>query len=122
MGQGLTGWLTPEGEFHTCLFGNHHELAYEFMNNEELRKEQTKARLHDSLYQHEDEFLRRVKAFIPMGVDPQSNDSYLHMPIDEKTCEPMVTEQQKRWFKDHFEEFTVIQQSVVAGWLEDLFE
>jgi hypothetical protein len=117
---GKTGWLTPEGVFHECNYGEHHILAYRFMENEELQKEQARARLENSIYQHSDEFLRRIKSYIPMGVEPGGGYSYLFLPICEKTYEPLVTDAQRRWFRDNIHLLTDHQRSEVLKWLEDL--
>lgn len=116
---GKTGWLTPEGIFHECNYGQHRILARVFMQDEELRAKQVFARNEDSLQQFDEEFLRRSLSYIPMGTQLGGWDAYLHFNIDKKIYEAIVTDSQIDWFKENYKFLHIKQKEQVQNWLDE---
>jgi hypothetical protein len=102
---GFTGWLDPKGVFHPCKYGEHNILAQEVIES-------------DLPYDSYDK-LKEQKHYIPMGVSPNSSESYVFIHIDEKLLEPIITKEQIQWFKEHFNEFDNGQKTMVYDWLEE---
>lgn len=122
LNNGLTGWLTPEGEFIPCDYGKHHEFANLFMQNAKYYAEKAQASIDRSLLQHNDEFLRRVKSYIPMGVQPGGSSSYIHFHIDPAKLEAVVTDEQVEWFRANFNLLTDEQKKQVTDWVSGVDE
>lgn len=105
---GLTGWLDPKGVFHPCKYGEHNILAQEVMDS-------------DLPYQSYEK-LKEQKHYIPMGVSPDSSDSYVFIHIDQTSLEPVITKEQIQWFKTNFNELDRGQKLMVFDWLEEELE
>ncbi|MFE8701044.1 hypothetical protein ACFYKX_10535 [Cytobacillus sp. FJAT-54145] len=103
---GLSGWLDPEGQFHPCSYGRHHEFAQDEM--ERL------ANLGDYPYESVDQL--RERSYIPMG--GSSTGWYVFLPINHETYKPMVSKAQYAWFQTHWHELDAEQQEMVSDWLE----
>lgn len=85
---GLSGWLSPTGEFHPCEHGEHWKFASQIM-------EQDKDTLHHMQY-------------VSMGSVGNYFQTYSHLfiPID-----GLTTEQQK-WFEKHYPYLDVEQKKI----------
>jgi hypothetical protein len=70
---GLTGWLSPEGEFRESEYGHHHELANSLL---------------------EQDVIEDKDKFIGMGSKGINHEelSYIYSPFE-------LTEQQEEWFQ-----------------------
>ena len=98
---GLTGWLDPQGVFHPCEYGKHNEFAMEIV---------------DSYGAYEQ---LKTQFYIPMGADFDEDKSYVFINIDHDKLEPLITDEQKKWFDDNFERLAKGQQQMVSDWLYD---
>jgi hypothetical protein len=101
--KGLTGWLDPEGIFHPCDYGEHSIFAQEVID--------------DYPYSAYDR-LRYEKFFIPMGSLWDESRSYVFINIDEKIIEPIITEEQRKWFVENFNKLDLGQKEMVSDWLD----
>lgn len=90
---GLSGWLTPNGEFYMCNHGEHWKFAKENFNN-------AKEELHDLDY-------------ISMGSVGYEFNKYSHLSI------PLngLTEEQRQWFNVNYRYLDVEQKQIYEKYL-----
>lgn len=100
--KGLTGWLDPKGVFHPCEYGEHRYFAEEIINDYPFTS-------YDRL--------REEKLFIPMGSMWNEKDSYVFLNIDQKKLEPILTDEQRKWFDDNLDRLDEGQKQMVSDWL-----
>lgn len=119
-GNGLTGWLTPEGEFLVCEYGKHQEVANIIVKEGKMYADKLRAIQSDKhpLLQFNDVFLKRSKSYIAIGVQPGGKNSFLELPIDHMTKEVRITREQIRWFHEKYNELTAEQQKILIAWVE----
>lgn len=121
--EGLTGWLSPRGEFYECEYGRHHELARDLIDgyvDEELGSE-----LSDGVFGISRELGSLVGArsglellsWVPMGVHASGSDpgrDYLFIKYDVG-----VTEDQLEWFELNRDRLSVSQYGFVDEYVDD---
>lgn len=119
-GQRLTGWLTPDGVFLACEYGKHLEMANVIVNKGRMHADKQRANQVDKhpLLQFNDVFLRRVKCYIPLGVQLYGGNSFLDLHIDRENNKAHITDAQIRWFRDNYDKLTVEQQKMLIKWVE----
>jgi hypothetical protein len=105
---GLTGWLTPDGNFIECEYGNHSEIAKEIMRVEEdlrIRRILKGIKFDDKALK---EFL-----FVPMGSKGEGFEgcSYIFIPTEGR-----FTDFQMIWLKENYSNLDEIQQSLLDKW------
>ncbi|KLA07118.1 hypothetical protein B4086_5594 [Bacillus cereus] len=117
MGKGMTGWLSPEGVFHPCEYGEHSELANETVwGSETLRKERARITYEQGSVAHEQEVLKEL-LWIPMGIPrwgSQENMDYLFVSYKGSTAE------QDKWLKENYQELSEPQQKMLNEHYEDM--
>lgn len=101
--KGLTGWLDPKGVFHPCEYGEHRYFAEEIIGDYPFTS-------YDRL--------RDEKFYIPMGTN-FNDDGYVFLSIDKDKLEPIITDEQKKWFDENFKRLDKGQQRMVGDWLYD---
>jgi hypothetical protein len=119
MGEGLTGWLSPQGEFFPCEYGEHSYLASEIFDTHENSNQMKRERINISnekrgILPH-DETLKEM-LWIPMGTPKWgSNPSkdYLFIPFTGRT-EPQI-----KWFEDNYDKLSETQQEMLKEHIED---
>lgn len=124
MNEGMTGWLSPEGQFHPCGYGEHYDLASELVQ-EHVNKEEVKEKRKETFENTgrpitSERGLLELMTWIPMGVPKwgsQPSKDYLF--INYKVG---VTENQKKWFEENKDTLSVTQLQMVREALEDLDE
>ena len=67
----LSGWVSPDGTFDDCLYGEHAFLAREYVVEQDLRSELAEAR--EQYRESAKDFLIRVKKYILLDC-PACND------------------------------------------------
>lgn len=122
MNKGLTGWLSAEGEFFPCGYGQHYELAIDIIN-EQIRKdvvEKTRKEHYEKtneIVQSERQLLE-LMTWIPMGI-PKSGShptkDYLYISYDVG-----ITAKQKEWFQKNQNKLSLTQIKLLQEALEDL--
>lgn len=90
---GLSGWLTPNGEFYKCEHGEHWKFANEYLN-------------------HDKDGLQELQ-YISMGSIGYDfeKSSHLFMPRDG------LTEEQNNWFKTNYKYLDEEQKKIIDNFL-----
>ena len=92
----LSGWLSPQGEFFECNWGEHENWAGDIViKNEILRKERKNFRIEGGSDYYKDFLIQRKNYCL---LDNPSNDG--HLSISFKTGR--LSKAQKEWFTDYF--------------------
>lgn len=116
MGKGLTGWLSPNGDFYPCNYGEHNELAsvtYE-NNREKLKAVRAEISYERGRVVDAHTVLREVM-WIPMGSSGQGSTTLMdYVFVSYKG----MTEEQIAWFKNNFNDLSPAQQEMVEDYLE----
>lgn len=102
---GLTGWLSPKGEFLPCKHGEHYVLAQEVTHSDFPYSSYNK--------------LKEQLHYIPMGVNNDPDKSYVFIHIDSNAQEPIITNEQIKWFEENMQLLDKGQKEMVMDWLED---
>lgn len=120
--EGLSGWLSPIGEFHPCEYGEHSNLANEIMDGKRSSPEVVQA--HQDHYEKEkrpvisERALLEFLQWVPMGTPKWgSNSAQDYLFISYKVG---VSEKQKEWFENHREQLSHTQLKMLDEALEDL--
>lgn len=120
MKTGQTGWLSPEGVFYACKYGEHYQLAQDIFEEHEdsarLLTERQQVFKNQNGYVGERDSLAYMK-WIPMGVPewgshPQKD--YLFIKIDVG-----LTDAQLDWFKVNKETLSETQIKMLNDFLSD---
>lgn len=116
MGKGLTGWLSPDGVFYSCNYGEHNELSSQLYekNQEELGAERAKLTAERGRVADVHTVLREV-LWIPMGASGQGSTTlmdYVFVSYKGMTNEQII------WFKENFKELSPVQQEMIETYLE----
>ncbi|WP_442637796.1 hypothetical protein [Rossellomorea marisflavi] len=121
--KGLTGWLSPEGVFHECEYGEHYNLASELMDAIDSKVVSDK---RIELYEkkgsivHSERVLLEEMIWIPMGGSENGNSRgkdylFINYLIG-------VTQKQKDWFAGNKDKLSANQLKQLEEALEDLEE
>lgn len=120
--EGLSGWLSPIGEFHPCEYGEHSNLAYEIIDGKRSSPEIIQA--HQEHYEKEKQPVISERAlleflqWVPMGIPKGGSNPFKdYLFISYKVG---VSEQQKEWFEKHREYLSITQLKMLDEALEDL--
>ncbi|MEK4839422.1 hypothetical protein [Bacillus sp. FSL L8-0152] len=117
MGNGLTGWLSPDGVFLVCQYGEHYQTAYELLSSDDhLKKERVRLNYERGTVVHQTEVLKEL-LWIPMGVPkwgPQPNMDYIFISYLGRT------DKQEKWLSEHYDELSETQQKMVDEYNDDL--
>lgn len=120
--EGLSGWLSPIGEFHPCEYGEHSNLAYEIIDGKRSSPEIIQA--HQEHYEKEKQPVISERAlleflqWIPMGIPKWgSNPHKDYLFISYKVG---ITEAQKKWFESQRKSLSSTQLQMLDDALEDL--
>lgn len=116
MGQGLTGWLSPIGDFYPCNYGEHNELSsvvYE-NNREQLRAVRSEISSERGRVVDVHTVLREVM-WIPMGSSGQGSSTLMdYVFVSYKG----MTAEQLAWFEANFDRLSPAQQEMVETYIE----
>jgi hypothetical protein len=114
---GLTGWLSPIGEFHPCEFGEHYKLASEILEKDErLSQRRVRWITKEGTVRSADEFLRRSESkWIPMGSKGEGYDKLSYVFISPEK----ITDEQRWFFAWRFHELDENQIDILAA--QDIF-
>ncbi|MEH7210224.1 hypothetical protein V7094_29135 [Priestia megaterium] len=118
MGKGLTGWLSPNGDFYPCNYGEHHELSSDIYqkNREELGNERARISAERDRLVDVHTVLREIM-WIPMGASGQGSTTLMdYVFVSYKG----MTDEQIAWFKENFDNLSPAQQEMVETYLEVL--
>ena len=118
MGKGLTGWLSPNGDFHACNYGEHHELSSEVYekNREELGNARARISAERDRLVDVHTVLREVM-WIPMGASGQGSTTLMdYVFVSYKG----MSDEQIVWFKENFDKLSPAQQEMIETYLEVL--
>ncbi|PEB54604.1 hypothetical protein COO03_05020 [Bacillus sp. AFS098217] len=117
MGNGLTGWLSPDGVFYPCEYGGHMQLATKQVRaSEKLRKERSRIGFEQGTVVHEEEVLKEL-LWIPMGVPKwgsRPSMDYVFISYLGRTDE------QAKWLDEHYDELSETQQKMVDEYNDEL--
>jgi hypothetical protein len=110
MSKGLTGWLSPQGEFFPCEYAEHSYLASEMFENHRNSKEMNSERVRinntkGTVLPYDDSL--REMFWIPMG------RGYLFISNEGRTQE------QINWFEDNYEKLSDTQKEMLDEHIED---
>ncbi|PLS18936.1 hypothetical protein CVD28_00620 [Bacillus sp. M6-12] len=118
-GKGLTGWLSPEGEFSPCEYGEHYKLATEIVyGNNDLNRERVRIGHEKGTVIDGEEALKEL-LWIPMGVPKwggQSDMDYLFISHLGRT------EAQIKWFEENYENLSETQKEKLEEHINDYLE
>ena len=110
-GKGMTGWLSPDGVFYECSYGEHYKFAQELMStNPELDSERIRIGHEQGTVIHGEIALRELE-WIPMGVPSNGRGGvdYIHIPLEGRT------EEQIEWFEENYYHLSELQQSILQN-------
>lgn len=120
MKTGQTGWLSPEGVFHSCQYGEHYQLAQDIFDEHEERErlyqERQEVFKNKDGYVGERDSLAYMK-WIPMGVPDwgsQPQKDYLFIKFDVG-----ITKAQFDWFKSNKDKLSETQLNMLNEFLSD---
>jgi hypothetical protein len=114
---GLTGFLTPKGEFYECPYMQHiafsEKLYYiEVIKDKSLREKRER-------HEHEELFLNRM-GYVAMGSKGWQNMSHIRFPSESYYSDSkseILTIEQIQWFAQNFDRLDEEQQLFVARYM-----
>lgn len=117
MGKGLTGWLSPDGVFYPCAYGEHSELASECMwSDTKLKQERVRLSHEQGTVVHATEVLKEL-LWIVMGMPKWgSHPSHDYIFLSHLG----TTKEQDDWLQANYGQLSEPQQKMVDQHYEDM--
>lgn len=104
--KGLNGWLSPDGKFYHCKYGEHGKVAKQLLD--QIRSLRHNKYLKNKYEKEPDEHILREQLYIVMGSKGEQYPNYSYIHISQK-----LTKKQLKWIHANLDKFDKMQLQIL---------